>query len=130
MNIFAGNFSIKKDVEVPEIDFDIIKISPGNFYIMGGSEEMENSEHVLEFIESIFWKTLSYDISIDTEEEVEILSSEYEDGCYECVSFEWPNVVISDIIERFADSGEVACVRESKTSERYGNKIVKADFLF
>ena len=130
MNIFAGNFSIEKDVEVPEIDYDIVKISPGNFFIMGGSEEIETSTQVLEFIESIFGKTLTHDMSIDTEDAVEILSTEYEDGCYECVSFEWPHIAIWDIIERFADSGEVASIREAEASSRYGNKIIKADFLY
>ncbi len=130
MNIFAGNFSIEKDVEVPEIDYDIVKISQRNFFIMGGSEEIETSKHVLEFIESIFGKILAYDISIDTEEELEILSSEYEDGCYECVSFEGPHVSIEDILERFADSAEVACIREAGESKRYANKIIKADFLY
>lgn len=130
MNIFAGNFSIEIDIEVPEIDYDIVKISPKNFFIMGWSEEIETSAQVLEFIESIFGKTLTHDISIDTQEEVEILSSEYEDECYECVSFEWPNVSLQDIVERFADSWEVAVIREAEKSKQYGNRVVKADFLY
>lgn len=55
---------------------------------------------------------------------------DYEDGSYESVTFEGPFVDMDDLIERFAESGEVLCVRELGISEKYRTQIVRVDFLY
>lgn len=130
MNIFAGNFSVKNPSEIPDIDFDIIQSSDTSFFIMGADANISSHADIKKLLENNFWELTSYDISLEPEDTLEILSSEYEDGVYECVTFEWPKVNFEDILERFAESSEVICVREAETSEKYGNRIIKADFIY
>ena len=52
------------------------------------------------------------------------------DGLYEVASFESPEMDMRNIVERFQDSFEVICVREAEESEKFGNRIIKADFIY
>ena len=130
MNIFAGNFSLKEKIETPDLDLDIIQTSETSYFIMGADEEIKTSTQLKEFLEKNFWEIKSCDISIEGEDKLEILASEYEWYVYECVSFEWPNVDFHDILERFAEWGEVVVVREAEVSKKYWNRVIKADFLY
>ena len=130
MNIFAGNFSVKQDMEVPNIDYDIIKISAKNFFIMWGSEEISDQTELGTFLAKNFGELESTDISIDSEVRVEILADESLWESYECVVFTWPSVEISEILERFADSWDVLCVREGNISQRFWNREVVVDFMY
>lgn len=130
MNIFAGNFTLETASELPELDFDIIPSGKKSYFIMGGDENIESSQGIVDMLEKEIGKIAFHDISIESESEIEILSSEYEQGTYECVSFEGENVDFADILERFADSAEVICVREAEQSKNHWNRIIKADFIF
>ncbi len=133
MNIFAGNISLVWNlIQAPDLDYDIITLSPRNFFIMWGTEEFHSPEALRTDLEASFWPIEVFDISLDSDNgTVEILSEEYpEDGVYECVSFEGPDVNMQDVIERFSDSAELISVRESGVSKAFGNAIVKADFLY
>ena len=130
MNIFAGNFSTQKEVIAPEVDYDVVQISERNFFIMWGIEELQSLSDIRKLLEKYFWSIEEIDISIDLESELEILTESTEGESYECVAFEWPNVEFTEIRERFADSGEALCIREAEKSQKYGNRIVKIDFLY
>ena len=131
MRLFAGNFTLEEWKELSELDFDIIKIDSRNYFIMWWSEEFSSSQEILEFLENGIWKLSYYDISIDGEDSLEILAGEYyEEGSYECVSFEWPNVEFQEILQRFSETEEIICVRECESSKIYGNRIVRVDFLY
>lgn len=130
MNIFAGTFTLEESKEIPELDFDIISIWNNSYFIMGADESLENSKDVIKFLEAEIGKLKFQDISIESEDQLEILSSEYELWAYEMVQFEWNDVTFEDILERFADSAEVVCIREAQESKLHGNRIIKADFLY
>lgn len=130
MNIFAGNFSLEEKTQTPELDFDIVQTGDKSYFIMWAEEWLSKSKEIVSFIERYFGKITTHDISIEWEDELEIISSEYEVGAYECVSFEWPNVDFDWILERFADSSEAIAIREAGESKIYGNKIIRVDFLY
>jgi len=130
MEIFAGNFSLKNQVITPDIDYDILETWEKSYFIMWADESITTHGEVLKFISQTFWELKTHDISIESKQSLEVISSEYEQGSYECVSFEWPQVEFSDILERFTDSMEVVCVREGEASRIYDNKIVKVDFIY
>lgn len=130
MNIFAGNFSLIEKTQTPELDFDIEQTGEKSYFIMWADESLVSSEQVVSFIENYFWKLASHDISIEWEDEIEIISSEYEIGAYECVSFEWPWVDFHDILERFAESNEAISIRQAGESKIYWNKIIRVDFMY
>ncbi len=98
---------------------------------MGGSEEFSSLGEVVSLLETAFWELFSHDISVEGESRLEILGEDYEEnGAYECVTFEGPQVDFDDIIARFAESGEVLTVREIWVSNLYANPIVRVDFLY
>jgi hypothetical protein len=130
MNIFAGNFSLEEKTQTPELDFDIVQTGEKSYFIMWAEEGINTSQGVASFIERYFGKLATHDISIEGEDTIEIISSEYEVGAYECVSFEGPTVDFDDILERFAGSSEAIAIREAEKSKIYGNKIVRVDFLY
>jgi hypothetical protein len=130
MNIFAGNFSLEEKTQTPELDFDIVQTGEKSYFIMWAEESLNSSKDVVSFIERYFWKLASHDISIEWEDALEIISSEYEVGAYECVSFEGPEVEFDDILERFAASTEAIAIRQAEASKIYGNKIIRVDFLY
>lgn len=130
MNIFAWNFSLEEKIMTPDIDFDIMQTGEKSYFIMWADESIMSSTDAVAFLEKHFWKLQSHDISIEWEDELEIISSEYEDGTYECVSFQGPQVTFHDVLERFADSTDVVVVREAEDSILYGNRIIKVDFIY
>ena len=83
---------------------------------MGAEENISQIEDLISILESFFGNIESYDISLEGEEKIEVLSPEYEDGIYECVTLEGPEVQFEDVIERFAESEEVVCIREAGIS--------------
>lgn len=130
MIIFAGNVTFSDIVSLEDIDIDTIQSWEKTFFIMGALEEVESSKDLVSFLNKHVWGLTHYDISIESEDELEILSSEYEQWVYECVSFEGADTSYEDILERFAESSEVICVRTAEDSHKYSNKIIKADFIY
>lgn len=130
MNIFAGNFSLMQATQTPDIDFDIIELWQKSYFIMWADESLKSSQEVITFLEKHFGALATHDISIEWEDMLEILSSEYEIWAYECVSFEWPDVDFEDILERFAGSSEAICIRQAQESQIYANRVIKADFMY
>jgi len=74
------------------------------------------------------WKYI--DISFEGVDAIELMSEGGAEGVYECVSFEGQEVNFEEIYERFADQDMVITVREAETSQRYGNRVVKVDFMY
>ena len=130
MNIFAGNFSLKEKIKTPDLDFDIIQTGERSYFIMWADESLICSKDVVNFLGKEFWELSTHDISVQWEDELEIISSEYEIWAYECVSFEGPELDFYDILERFAESNEAISIREAGESKIYGNRLVKVDFMY
>lgn len=130
MDIFAGNVTFKNTVSLQELDLDIIPAGEKTFFIMWADEDIKYSSDVVWYLEKNIGEIAFHDISIESEDTLEILSSEYEEWVYECVSFEGPQTSFEDILERFAESWEVICVREAENSWKYGNRVIKVDFVY
>ncbi len=131
MNIFAGSFSLKDTTtEIENSDFDLVSAENGTYFCMG-EIELGTSKEVLEYFTKEFGEILCYDISISTEDEIEICSEEYfTDGVYECVSFEGASIDIETLSERFEWVDEVISIRQAEQSKRHNNRIIKVDFLY
>ena len=77
-----------------------------------------------------FWELKHYDISISTEDKMELVNDTYEEWVYELATFEWEQVDFNEIYDRFQDFEEVVCIREAEDSLRFWNKVVKVDFVY
>lgn len=133
MNKFAGTLTFTGEVEVNKIqDKHLVVKSQDSEYttiFLLGNTKYETSEELIKSYN--IWELYAYDISISTEDNMTILNNEIDkEGLYEVASFESSEADLRDIIERFQDSFEVMCVREAEESEKFGNRIIKADFIY
>ena len=131
MNKFAWNITLKWNPKV-DLDFDFAeslgKTGNKNIFVFGETDET-TKDWILKFFEEKF-EVLNSDLSIETEEKIEIIWESYEEWLYEVASFEWEEVDFKEIFERFEEFEEVVCVRESWISEKFWNKIIKVDFVY
>ncbi len=133
MNKFAGTLTFTGKVEVNKIqDKHLVVKSQDSEYttiFLLGNTKHETSEELIKSYN--IWELYAYDISISTEDNMTILNNEIDkEGLYEVASFESSEADLRDIIERFQDSFEVMCVREAEESEKFWNRIIKADFIY
>ncbi len=133
MNIFAWNITISNDIKIkPDFPFDFIESSKSpyrNLYIFWETD-FSTSQDLLNFLSSSIWKLESYDISISTEDKIEILPYDFEDSLYEVVSFEGEWVSFEEIKNRFSEHDAIFCIREAELSKKFWNKVIKADFVY
>lgn len=131
MNKFAWNITIKWNPKV-DLDFDFVeslgKTGNKNIFVFGETDET-TKDWILKFFEEKF-EVFNSDLSIETEEKIEIIWESYEEWLYEVASFEWEEVDFKEIFERFEEFEEVVCVREAWVSEKFWNKIIKVDFVY
>ena len=131
MNKFAWNITLKWNPKV-DLDFDFVeslgKTGNKNIFVFGETDET-TKDWILKFFEEKF-EVLNSDLSIETEEKIEIIWESYEEWLYEVASFEWEEVDFKEIFERFEEFEERISVRESWISEKFWNKIIKVDFVY
>lgn len=131
MNIFAGLIQLDKKAEnLESIDLDILDLGKNNYFVMGAFENAQNIEDVEKELGTIFPGIISADLSVEWEDRLEVISNEFEEGVYEQAVFMGPHTSFEDILERFADSPEVICVREVGNSPEFENKVIAVDFVY
>lgn len=132
MNKFAWNITIKWNQRV-DLDFDFVESLSKNWnknIYFFWETELNTSKEILESFSEVFDEILDYDISIETENKIEIVWESYEEWLYELATFEWEEVSFDEIFERFSDFEEVVCIREAEVSKKFWNKKIKVDFVY
>lgn len=134
MNNFAGTLTFSWELDLSKVQEKHLVIKSENTdetsIFIFGKTKLESSEELIKSY-NVLWELEAYDISISTEDNMTLLNNEVDkDGLYEVASFESPEMDMRNIIERFQDSFEVMCVREAEESEKFGNRIIKADFIY
>ncbi|MFK7780005.1 MAG: hypothetical protein QM490_02560 [Candidatus Gracilibacteria bacterium] len=133
MNTFAGNIVLKGNKSISGLDFDYVenlsKIGDKVVFIFGDTELKSTSE-ILDMLKEKLGEIKSYDISISSEDKMDIINSTYEEGVYELATFEGEQVDFAEINDRFKDFEEVVSIREAEISSKFGNKVVKVDFVY
>ena len=133
MNLFVGNIVLKgkHEIETEEFDTLVSYSDAGDTIIfMMGELEIATSQELLEYFTEKFGSIESYDISISTEDQIELFAEWYDEGIYEVASFEGERVEFEEICERFEAMDTVCTVREAEESKKFGNRIVKVDFIY
>ena len=127
MNVFAGNFTLNGNKKI-DLDFDFVESLSKNgdkIVFVFWETELKTSKEVLDMIIQSVWELKNYDISISSEDNIEIVNLAYEEGIYEIATFEWEEVDFNEIFDRFKDFEEVVAIREVEVSEKFGNKKSK-----
>lgn len=132
MNIFAWNITLVGNKKI-DLEFDTIenlsKTWDKTIFIFWETE-LETSEKLLAFFKEKLWELKSYDLSISTEDKIEMVWESYSEGIYELASFQWEEVSFEEIKERFMWFDEAVIIREAEISEKFWNRIVKVDFVY
>ena len=134
MNLVIWNITFEWNLLIPKsFDFDTVetmsKSWDKNIYLFWETE-IENSKDFIFMCEKEVWKILNYDISIESEGKIELFPYNFEEGIYEVVSFEWEEVEYDDVKERFKEHDALFSIRECEVSNRFGNRIVRVDFVY
>ena len=132
MNVFAGNFTLNGNKKI-DLDFDFVESLSKNgdkIVFVFWETELKTSKEILDMIIQSVWELKNYDISISSEDNIEIVNLAYEEGIYEIATFEWEEVDFNEIFDRFKDFEEVVAIREVEVSEKFGNKKIRVDFVY
>jgi len=134
MNTFAWNITLNCNKEIwSDFEFDFLEsISltwDKNLYIFWETK-IESSEEIIKNLELRFWELKNYDISISSEEKIEIYPYDFDEWIYEVVSFEWEHVDFNEIKNRFSEHDAIFSIREAEDSDKFWNKIIRADFVY
>ncbi len=133
MNTFAWNIILNWNKVISGLDFDYVanlsKTWDKIMFIFGDTE-LNSTAEIIDMIEDKLWDLKSYDISVSSEDKIEIINDTYEEWVYEIATYEWEQVDFEEIIERFEDFDEVVSIREWEISEKFWNKVVKVDFVY
>ena len=91
--------------------------------------EVNTSKEVLNFFEKSVWKSIFNDISIETEDKIEILDNDEIDWEYSVMSISGVNNSFEEILEGFWEWEEVFSIREAGDSKAFWNKVIKVDII-
>ena len=134
MNTFAWNITLKWNKVIPsDFEYDFVeslsKTWDKNLYIFGETE-IKKSADLIKYFEEKIWELKNYDISISSEDKIELMEYDFDEWMYEVVSFEWEFIEFNEIKERFLDHDAIFSVRECEISAKFWNKIVRVDFVY
>lgn len=132
MNIFSWNITLKGNKTI-NLDYDYIESLSKNgdkTIFIFWETELKTSKELIDMFKKNLWELNYYDISISTEDKIEVINVAYEEWIYEVATFEWEEVSFEEIMDRFADFEEVISIREAEESERFWNKKIKVDFVY
>lgn len=133
MNIFAWNITLKWNKLISWLDFDYVETlskSWDKVLFFFWDTEFTKSSEILDMLIEKIWEVRNHDISISTEDKMELVNWTYEEWVYELATFEWEQVDFNEIFDRFWDFEEVVSVREADISSKFWNKVVKVDFIY
>lgn len=134
MNQVAWTINLSENKNIPEsFDFDYVASLSKNWeknVFIFGETQIKTSKEFIEYCEKELWKISSYDISISSEDNILLEPYDYEEWIYEVASFEWEQVSFGEIKKRFEESDTFISIREAGISEKFGNKVIKVDFVY
>ena len=134
MNKIAGTIVYKWFLDEAKLDalvyscFDT-PLENGNTTLLVFGETKQKAKTVKEEL-AWLWEVLHYDVSHSDDDRLMLLNKKIEGDVHEMVSFEWIETVYEEILERFAESYEIVAIREAEESTKYGNKVIKAEFIY
>jgi len=135
MNYFAGSITFTWNITLSFKDrtFNFVKNmtkdNNSSVFFFWETTKKTSSE-LLEFLKKIVSEdVISYDLSISTEDKIEILEDEQIDWEYNVMSISWINTSFEDILDNFWEGEEVISIREAEDSKAFWNKVIKVDVI-
>jgi len=134
MNTFAWNITLNGNLEISkDFKFDYLETLSKNWdknLYLFWETDYKTSKDMIDFFIKTFGELKSYDISISSEDKLELMPYDFEEEIYEVVSFEWEEIDFNEIKDRFLEHDAIFSIRESEVSKKFWNKIIRADFIY
>jgi len=134
MNKAAWNITFEKKVKIDiENIFFVETINPDwtyNYFFYGKTYD-NTSQTILEKIEDkAKAKSVNHDISISTEDKIDIYFDEQIKWVYTIISIEWKEETYETVLEKFSESSDfIVSIRETENSPRFGNRVIRIDIV-
>lgn len=135
--IFAGSVTIRDNWDVgslvekmpQEWQKQITTVNKNVIVYLSGTTDILSSTELLDYIKSIVWELVSYDISHtgDTGDRVEIINTS-RNGDYSYVVFHGKD--FEDIVWEYSSMENVASIRTAEISKNFDTPVIKVDFLW
>lgn len=75
-------------------------------------------------------KPINYDVSISSEDEIEIYTEKQVEGLYTIISIEWSAEDFNTVLDKFKDSSPyIVSIRETNSSQVFWNRTIKIDIV-
>jgi len=135
MNYFAGSITFAWNVTLnfKNRTFNFVKNmtkdNNSNVFFFWETTKETSSELLAFFKEVVSSDVISYDLSIDSEDKIEILEDEQIDWEYNVMSISGINTNFEDVLENFQEWEEVVSIREAEDSKIFWNKIIRVDVI-
>jgi len=133
MNTFAWNITLNWNKIISWLDYDYVanlsKTWDKVIFIFWDTE-LNSTAELVNMLEDKLGELKNYDLSISSEDKVELINDTYEEWVYEVATYEWEQVDFLEMIERFEEFDEVVSIREWEISDKFWNKVVKVDFVY
>lgn len=91
--------------------------------------DKKSSEELLDFFKEAVWESICHDISIESEDKIEILDNDEVDWDYSVMAISWIENTFEEILDGFSEWEEVISIREAEDSKAFWNKIIKVDII-
>lgn len=137
MNEIAGSITFKwiVDTHFSDIKFHSVKNNTldGNTNIyFYGKTNLASSKEFIDYISmTVGGEAISYDISISSEDTLNLYTEESIDGEYMLTSLEWISETFASACDKFEwSSPSIVAIREAGKSTLFWNKVIKIDIVY
>ncbi|MDD3303246.1 MAG: hypothetical protein PHN31_06845 [Candidatus Gracilibacteria bacterium] len=134
MNKTAGNITFEQKVKIDIENIfcvETINLDGTYNYFFYGKTYDNTSQEILEKLEhSAKVKSVNHDISISTEDKIDVYFNEQIKGVYTIISIEGKEETFESVLEKFSESSDfIVSIRETENSPRFGNRIIRIDIV-
>ena len=133
MNKFAWNITLDWNKLIKDLGFNYVEnisLDWNKVLYISWETDKKTSEELIDYFIIKLWELTDYDISISTEDKIELVNSLKKEWLYELSTYEWEGIDFKTIAERFQDFDWVISIREAEVSNKFGNKVIKVDFVY
>lgn len=131
MVTFAGSITFDWEINAQDILFAHVSnsCSLGKNIFIYGETQFTSSGEIIDFIKQrIVGNILSVDISIETEDVIEVMTREHVLGKYHFIAFH--GMTMQDVSEEARQlSGNIISIREAEESDKLGWRVIKVDII-
>lgn len=139
MNSFAWSITFKWNVALNIKDqrelkhFHIVKnltkIWDTNIYFYGEIDLNSKQDIINYFRENISENIIDFEVSLSSEDRIEILDLDEIDWEYNTMTISWIETSFEEVLESFSENEEVVCIRESNLNKLFWTKDIKVDII-